>query len=109
MPTREEAVRLLAFPNETLSVEYKSWLSLADNHGRATLAKAAKALANHGGGVIVMGMRADESVGGALSSQPRPGGLTRYTPDEINATINRYADPAFHCELSFAPHPRTNV
>jgi hypothetical protein len=32
---------LLEIPSESLSVEYKSWLSMSDNPGRATLAKAA--------------------------------------------------------------------
>jgi hypothetical protein len=59
MPTPDELRRLLDAPNETLAVEYKSWLSLADNAGRATLAKAAIALAHHGGGIIVLGMRGD--------------------------------------------------
>lgn len=38
---------------ERLEVEYKDWLDLRDAHHRAVLAKAAIALANHGGGYIV--------------------------------------------------------
>ncbi len=109
MPTPEELVSLLAFPNESLSVEYKSWLNLSDNTGKATLAKAAIALANHGGGIVVLGMRENNADGGALDSQARPDGLDRYNQDDVNAAINRFADPRFHCELSFAGHPETGI
>lgn len=47
MPSTAELQNLLADePQETLSAEYKSWLDLGDTRGRATLAKAAIALAN---------------------------------------------------------------
>jgi schlafen family protein len=109
MPTPDELRRLLNAPNETLAIEYKSWLSFADNAGKATLAKAAIALVNHGGGIIVLGMRGDAQDRGALVSQPRPGDLRRYTQDDVNAAINRFADPAMHCELLFARHPATQT
>lgn len=109
MPTPDELVRLLAFPNESLTVEYKSWLVLSENSGRATLAKAAIALVNHGGGIVVLGMRENGAEGGALSSQPRSEGAARYSQDDVNAAINRYAEPPFHCELSFADHPETGI
>jgi hypothetical protein len=109
MPTIADLERLLALPNESLAVEYKSWLVLTENPGRATLAKAAIALANHGGGTIVLGMRPNNQEGGALSSQPRPEGLGRYSQDDINTSINRYIDPEFHCELMWAIHPETQI
>jgi Schlafen, AlbA_2 len=107
MPTAEELRSLLHSPSESLSVEYKSWLDLSQNPGKATLAKAAIALANVSGGVIVLGMRENIAEGGALSSQSRPAALGRYSQDDINAAIERYSDPAFHCGLMFAPHPAT--
>ena len=109
MPTPDDLRRLLESPNETLAVEYKSWLTLNDNAGKATLAKAAIAIANHGGGLVVLGMRAPVLDRGALASTPRPADLRRYTQDDVNAAINRYADPTMHCELVFAPHPQTGV
>ena len=78
MPTTAELQALLQFPTEKLTVEYKSWLDLSDNAGKATLAKAAIALANEGGGVIVLGMREDTQQGGALGSQSRPQTIPRY-------------------------------
>ena len=46
---------LVEFPAESPSAEYKDWLDLASTHGRATLAKHAMAIANHGGGHIILG------------------------------------------------------
>ena len=108
MPTTLELQALLQFPAEKTTVEYKSWLDLSGNHGKATLAKAAIALANEGGGVIVLGMREDAAQGGTLGSCPRPVILGRYGQDTVNASINRYADPQFHCEIACAIHPGTN-
>ena len=108
VPTPEELRLLLEIPSEKLSLEYKSWLDLTQNHGKATLAKAAIALANEGGGIIVLGMREENGEGRALQSQPRPPDMRRYSQDDINAAINRYTDPAFHCDLLFATHRVTS-
>jgi hypothetical protein len=107
MPTPEELRSLLQFPSERPNVEYKSWLDVTQNSGKAILAKAAIALANHGGGIIVLGMREDRNEGAALRSLARPPALGRYSQDDINAAIARYSDPAFHCDLMFESHPAT--
>jgi Putative DNA-binding domain len=109
MPTIDDLKLLLEYPSEKLSIEYKSWLDLTDNAAKANLAKAAIALANEGGGIIVLGMREDAVRGGALGSQPPLAGLARYSQDNINAAIERFADPAFHCTLMFAEHPLTRT
>jgi len=54
-------------------------------------------------------MREDEPRGGALGSQPRPAGLAPYSQDDINAAIERFADPAFHCDLMYAEHPTSGT
>lgn len=107
MPTQAELTRLLANSNESLTLEYKSWLDLNVNHGKATLAKAAIALANEGGGIIILGMRDAEN--SPLASQARPAGQARYSQDQVNSAINRYTDPEMHCELIFALHPGSGV
>jgi hypothetical protein len=109
MATISELTALLEFPTEKLTVEYQFWLDINDNHGKATLAKAAIALANEGGGIVVLGMGEDKAKGGALNSQLRPDGISRYSQDAVNAAVNRFADPQLHCELAFADHPRTNL
>jgi hypothetical protein len=108
MPSSAELRALLEEPNESLTIEHKDWLDFADKRGKATLAKAAIALANHGGGIIVLGMCAEEE-GGPLLSQPRPDYIDRYSQDDLNAYVNSYADPEIHCELSFEAHPTTSV
>lgn len=107
MASQQELLAFLTYPNETLSNEYKSWLDLSSNKGKATLAKAAIALANHGGGTIVLGMRGDGEE--KLQSKPRPEGLPRYSTDSVNAAINRYAEPSIHYDVSFEVHPETRV
>ena len=46
---------LVDAPNETLGVEYKSWLDFNSNEVRADVARHIAAVANHGGGYIVFG------------------------------------------------------
>ena len=50
---------LLRDPRETLSNEIKNWLDPTDNEHRAHVAKACIALANHGGGHLIIGLTAD--------------------------------------------------
>jgi hypothetical protein len=107
--TPSELARLLQAPEETLTIEHKGWLDLRDNGHKALLAKAIIGLANSGGGVIVLGTRKDAGQEGALGSFPRPEALARYTVDDINSVVQRFAEPEFHCELVFATHPGTGV
>lgn len=102
-------IRLLIEPRETLAVEYKSWLNLKEDKGKAKLAKAAIAIANIGGGRIVIGIRhgkpeeQDEWI-----SEPCPPKFTTYTEDDVSAAIGKYADPVPECRLEFARHPDTS-
>ncbi|WP_167507120.1 MULTISPECIES: ATP-binding protein [unclassified Mesorhizobium] len=103
MATVEDLKQLFQLQSETLATEFKSWLDLNVPAGRAPLAKAAIALANHGGGTIVIGMR--EANNAPIGSYPRPAQIGRYTADAINAAINKYADPHIHCDLVHLNHP----
>lgn len=84
--------QLLEAPSERLDVELKGWLDLADNGQRGTLAKCLIALANHGGGIAIIGF--DDA---GNPAQNRPAALDTYGQDEINDILDRYADPAMHC------------
>lgn len=89
---------LVDIPREDLGAEYKAWLDLSETAGRATLAKAAIALANHGGGFVVLGF--DEE-GENLISTHRPKGIPEISQDAVNSAIRRFATPEFHCEVNF--------
>jgi hypothetical protein len=72
VPTAPELQPLVTEPREDIGVEYKEWLDPTSNHGRATIARAAIALANHGGGFIVIGFAEQKE---ALVSQTKPDNL----------------------------------
>jgi Schlafen, AlbA_2 len=95
---------LLLDARETLEVELKGWIDIVNSADhKAVLAKAIIALANHGGGVIIIGF---EKAGNAMmSAQSRPANLAGYTPDTVNAVVNRYAEPAFHCDVRILSAP----
>jgi hypothetical protein len=102
VPTIAELQPLLGEPREDLAVEYKTWIDLTTNDHKAVVAKAAIALANHGGGYIVIGF---EDQGHRLASVVRPATVPETSQDAVNAAIQRFATPAFHCELYSVPHP----
>ena len=106
MASIEELRTLITEPREDLAYEYKDWLNLTSKEHKATLAKAAIALANHGGGYIVIGFAEQ---GQTLESRTCPEGFPEITQDSVNAVIRRYADPEFHCEVYNVPHPDTGV
>ena len=95
----------VSYPREDIDLEYKGWLNLRLNKDRATLAKAAIALANHGGGHIILGFQE----GGALQSVARPPDVPVITQDDVNEAIRRYAEPEFHCQMYDVTHPQSGV
>ena len=106
MPSIRDLQPLVAEAREDLDREYKDWLDLTTNEHRATLAKAAIALVNHGGGFIVLGF---EEVASDLKSHARPSNISEITQDAVNAAIWRYSSPGFHCEVHAVPHPTTRI
>ena len=102
--SRERLADLLIDPREEMGIEIKNWLDLVNNNeAKATFAKAALALANHGGGFIVFGL--EEASGSAVEASGRPPNLDGYSQDRINGIIQNYADPPFHCAVSVVPDP----
>src|SRR5580658_2224805 len=98
---------LLTAPAEALDVEHKGWLELDTNdEHKALLAKAAIAIANEGGGYIIVGLREEHS---NLISEPRPIGIAPYDQDLINQIIRRFASPQFHCTLTTVKHPVSGI
>ena len=108
-PEQQRLIAILSNPSETPKIECKSWLDLSDKRNKATLAKAAIALANHGGGTIVLGVSEDETQGGKLVCLPKPAGLQSYSSDDIDSAINTYSNPSIDFELILENHPDTNA
>ena len=106
MPSIRELQPLISEPREDLGVEYKDWLDLTTNEHKATLAKAAIALANHGGGFIVIGFAEQRS---ELQSHPCPPEIPATTQDTVNDAVRRYATPEFHCGVDHLSHPKSGV
>jgi Putative DNA-binding domain len=96
MPTQNAALDdLLAEPRETLDVEFKEWLDLSDHDHRAIVAKEIIALANHGGGYLVIGF--DD--GSLTPAAARPATLEAWSQDAIQSIVAKYVDPAVQCEV----------
>jgi AbiU2/Schlafen, AlbA_2 len=89
---------LLAEPRETLDIEIKDWLDLSSNNHKALIAKEIIALANHGGGYLLVGFveLADGSFKPALS---RPPNLNAWSQDTIQSIVSKYVDPAVQCRV----------
>ncbi len=94
---------LLIEPRETMNVEHKAWLDLADPEHKAIVAKAIIALANHGGGFIIFGIDDKEKEDGPFIK--RPDKLSGFNVDAINSIVSRYCEPIFHCDLVFETAP----
>ena len=66
-----DLVGLVTHPREDLAHELKAWLDLSSNEGKASLAQGMLALANYGGGFVVLGidnLSKDEAKGRHASS-----------------------------------------
>ncbi len=106
MPSVQELQPLVTEPREALDAEYKGWLNLTTNDHKAVLAKAAIAIANHGGGYIIIGL---EDQGHQLVGSPRPADIPEVSQDAVNAAIHRFATPEFHCEVYNVQNPASGV
>src|SRR3954471_4265193 len=92
---QSEIQDLVENPNETLDIEYKSWLDLSsDAVARADLARHIAALSNYGGGTIVFGF--------SDSMQPQghnPFQKVAFNRDLISSIVKRYLEPTFQCDV----------
>lgn len=102
---RDQLEGILLEPREGIHREIKSWLDLSDENHKANLAKAMLALANSGGGQILIGY--GETEGSWEPDTSRPDSLNLYNQDDINGIIQSYAEPQFHCEVRHVEHPET--
>lgn len=102
--SRERLADLLIDTQEALDCEVKNWLDLqGSNDDKATFAKAVLALANHGGGFIILGLV--ETDAGIVEAEERPVTLDSYNQDLINGIVQNYCDPPFHCAVHVVANP----
>lgn len=94
---------LLMHPHEGLNTEYKGWLDLSFENDKADIAQALLAMANSGGGYIVLGFKEEE--GSWLPDNNRPSDFKYYSQDYINSIIYRYSEPPFHVDVHHVSHP----
>lgn len=85
-------------PRETLDAEVKEWLDLTDNDHRALVAKEIIALANHGGGTLVVGFQ-EQPDGTFKVAVGRPASLDGWSQDSIQSIVAKYIDPAVQCRV----------
>jgi hypothetical protein len=107
--SRNEVTRrlqdLVVLPREDLPIELKGWLDLADGEQAADLGRALLAIANHGGGYVIVGFR--ERDGGWHPDAARPASLLGFSQDTVNSIVATYAEPIFHCDVHQIGHPET--
>lgn len=89
--------RLVNNPCESEHVELKPWLNTEDKCDAANLAQAMLAMANSGGGYILIGLSEADGIG--VPAQARPDDFAMYHHDKINGIVQSYAEPAFHCDV----------
>lgn len=87
---------LLQNPRESLDVEIKDWLDLDQKEHQADLVKAILALANHGGGHILIGFRENSGTYSSTDTETKISNL--YNQDRINGIVSKYADPQIHVD-----------
>jgi len=85
----------------------KGWFDLSSEEHKANLAQAILALANHGGGFVLIGFT--KKNGSWQPEEPRPSNLDSYSQDCVNSIVERYADPSFHCNVSHVAHPQSGL
>jgi hypothetical protein len=84
---------------EGLEIEAKNWLGgLKTNEAKAKLAKEIIALANHGGGYIFIGFDDENQLAEIPPLEDESGAFNQ---DSIAGIVNRYAEPAFQCEIGY--------
>jgi hypothetical protein len=99
-------LELLRSPAEDLAFEIKEWLNLSDNVHKARLAQALIALANYGGGAVLIGYT-EQADGSFVPTEPRPSDLSGYTSDVVNEISRAYLNPPVHCDVRHIAHPVT--
>ena len=92
MALRDDLEDLVNFPEESLDAEYKSAIDLSDAVSRANFARHVAALANHGGGTIVLGFNDD------LTRAPKTE-FADVDRDAVAGIVKHFLEPALQCQV----------
>jgi len=98
---------LLRNPREALDIEIKAWLQLTDANHRAALAKAIIALANHGGGYLIIGLA--EQAGQFHPANDAPADLAGLSQDAVQNAVRKYVDPPIQCRTEHVLNPKNGM
>jgi len=93
---------LLSF-TESQSVDYKEELNFSEKDSRAALAKDVIAMANWGGGTIIVGV-AEPEPGRFSLKGITPEKLSSYEVTKLNNSIKDFIDPHIHLKSKFIEH-----
>jgi len=104
MAESDQLTRLLDNPNEDIGVEIKQWLDLDDVESQACIAQALIALANSGGGRLVVGFSSTDGRYLPVAADARV--LAQYTHDRLNAIGLKYCDPQVNLGVRTVSHGR---
>jgi predicted HTH transcriptional regulator len=99
---------LLRNPREALDIEIKAWLDLSEANDRANLAKAIIALANHGGGYLVVGLE-QQSDGQFIPAPDAPADLAGLSQDAVQDAVHKYIEPPLQCRTEHVAHPENGT
>lgn len=101
MPRIEELIALIDLGREDRSLEYKEsrpWADLKDK-----IAKTALGMANiRDGGTLVVGV--SQRSGSLVAQGMTQEHIDTYDVDEVQAYVNRFADPYVRLEMYIVPH-----
>lgn len=97
----ENLDQLVDVSSESLDVELKGWIDVEnDLLTRAKMAKEIIALANHGGGYILIGFSETDD---GVVAQEKPNNYSVNLSDSVNAIVEKYIEPSFHCDVQSIP------
>jgi hypothetical protein len=95
---------LLVDPAPSVEVAYKGWLDLSVEEEAADLAKDVLAMANSGGGYIILGYH--QGPGKWVPDIQGQRDLGEYRQDAIDRIVERYADVPLRCSSRIVKHAR---
>jgi hypothetical protein len=99
--TNSDLDDLLNEPREALDIEIKDWLDLSSNDHRSLVAKEIIALANHGGGFLIIGY--SENSDGTFTPNARASDADIWSQDNVQSIISKYVDPSIQCRVHHRP------